>query len=98
LCDAPRVLAVSLHRHELESIAHVPGFQQFDRQTCLLPAYSHCESGPAFNPIHAISKPRPLHQAVKASGSLATFASQTIRPVASTTQMLELSSDTSIPP
>jgi len=37
------------------------------------------------------------NQAVSASGSLATFASRTIRPVASTTQTLELSSDTSIP-
>ena len=55
---------------------------------------SHCESGPASSPIRAISKPRPLHQA-KASGSLATLASRTIRPVASTTQRLELSSETS---
>src|ERR1700728_1454809 len=64
---------------------------------CFMPANSHCESGPASSPIRAISKPRSLHHAVKASGSLATLASRTIRPVASTTQMLELSSDTSIP-
>src|ERR1700722_9868228 len=38
LRDAARVLAVSLYRHQLESIAHVSGFQQFDRQTRLLHA------------------------------------------------------------
>ena len=36
LRNAARVLAVSLHRHELESSAHVSGLQQFDRQTRLL--------------------------------------------------------------
>jgi hypothetical protein len=38
LRDAARVLAVSLHRHQFESTAHVSGFQQFNRQTCLLHA------------------------------------------------------------
>jgi hypothetical protein len=43
------------------------------------------------------AKPRPPNQPISASGSLATFASRTIRPVTSTTQTLPLSNVTSIP-
>jgi hypothetical protein len=48
--------------------------------------------------IHAMwGTPRSRNQPINASGSLATFASRTIRPVASTTHTLLSSSDTSIP-
>ena len=63
----------------------------------LRPACSHCDKGPASSPISATSMPRPPSQAVSASGSLATLASRTVRPEASTTQMLLSFSDTSIP-
>jgi hypothetical protein len=63
----------------------------------LRPACSHWDNGPASRPIRTTSRPRPRNQAVKASGSLATFASRTILPVASTTHTLLSSSDTSIP-
>ncbi len=61
------------------------------------PTCSHWDKGPASSPIRATSMPDPRNQAVSASGSLATLASRTIRPVASTTQMLLSFSDTSIP-
>jgi hypothetical protein len=60
-------------------------------------AYSHCDRGPASSPIRSTAKPSDRNQAISASGSLATLPSRTILPVASTTQMLELSKDTSIP-
>jgi len=63
----------------------------------LRPACSHCDNGPASSPIRVTAKPSPPNQATSASGSLATFASRTIRPAASTTQMLLSFSDTSIP-
>ena len=62
-----------------------------------MPAYSHCDKGPASRPIRVTATSNLPNQPIKASGSLATFASRTIRPLASTTQMLALSSDTSIP-
>src|ERR1044071_1094288 len=62
-----------------------------------IPAYSHCESGPASSPIRVSVSPKWLNQSISASGSLATLASRMIRPVVSTTHRLELSNDTSIP-
>jgi hypothetical protein len=62
-----------------------------------MPAYSHCDSGPASNPIRETLTANLPNQAISASGSLATLASRTIRPPASTTHTLALSSDTSIP-
>jgi hypothetical protein len=60
-------------------------------------ANSHCDSGPASSPTRATSTPSRRNQATSASGSLATLASRTIRPVASTTHTLLSSSETSIP-
>jgi hypothetical protein len=63
----------------------------------LKPACSHCESGPASSPIRVIATPSPAKNPTSASGSLATLASRTILPVASTTHTLLRSSETSIP-
>jgi hypothetical protein len=41
--------------------------------------------------------PSPAKKPISASGSLATLASRTIRPIASTTHTLLRSSETSIP-
>ena len=60
-------------------------------------ACSHCESGPASSPIRVTVRPSWRTNPTSASGSLATLASRTILPVASTTHTLLRSSDTSIP-
>jgi len=61
------------------------------------PARSHCDKGPASRPMRVNGSPSIDRKPVNASGSLAIFASRTIRPVASTTQILLCSKDTSIP-
>jgi hypothetical protein len=61
------------------------------------PACSHWESGPASSPTRATATPSWRKNPTSASGSLATLASRTIRPVASTTHTLARSSETSIP-
>ncbi len=61
------------------------------------PACSHWDKGPASRPTRATSSPSPRNQAAKASGSLATLASRTICPVASTTHTLLSFSEKSIP-
>ena len=61
------------------------------------PACSHCDSGPASSPTRVTAIPSPARNATSVSGSLRTFASRTTLPVASTTQMLENSSETSMP-
>jgi hypothetical protein len=66
------------------------------KPACRIPAYSHCDSGPASNPILVSFKPSEANQAISACGSLATLASLTILPLPSTTQMLDRSNDTSI--
>jgi hypothetical protein len=92
------ILAVGLDRHCLERVPDVPGLEQFDRQPRFrMPAYSHCDSGPASSPICVTSSPRLRNHPIRTSGSLATLASRMIRPVASTTHGLALSNDTSIP-
>src|SRR3954449_1923095 len=48
-----------------------------------MPAYSHCDSGPASRPIRARLIPSPPNQAIRTAGWLATLASRTIRPLAS---------------
>src|SRR6266481_3619819 len=53
------------------------------------PACSHCDNGPASSPIRFTAKPSASKKATTASGSLATFASFTILPCASTTHTLE---------
>jgi hypothetical protein len=58
---------------------------------------SHCDSGPASSPTRASGTPSSRKNRTSASGSLATFASHTILPVASTTQTLLRSRETSIP-
>jgi len=58
---------------------------------------SHCESGPASSPIWVTATPSWCKNPTSASGSLATLASRTIRPVLSTTHTLLRSSETSIP-
>jgi len=60
------------------------------------PAWSHCDKGPASRPTRVTAMPSWPRKATSASGSLATLASRTIRPVASTTQTLLRSSDTLI--
>src|SRR4051794_29543779 len=59
--------------------------------------WSHCDKGPASRPMRTSGRLRPLRKVISASGSLATLASRTIRPVASTTHTLLCSNDTSIP-
>jgi hypothetical protein len=61
------------------------------------PACSHCDKGPASSPIRVTGTPTWPKKRTSASGSLATLASRTILPEASTTQTLLSSSDTSIP-
>ena len=61
------------------------------------PACSHCDNGPASSPIRVNKTPIRRKKRTSASGSLATFASRTIWPLASTTQTLLCSSETSIP-
>jgi hypothetical protein len=61
------------------------------------PTCSHCESGPASSPIRVTATPNWRKNPTSASGSLATLASRTTRPAASTTHTLLRSSDTSIP-
>ena len=61
------------------------------------PACSHCDKGPASRPMRVSATPSWPKNATSASGSLATLASRTIRPVASTTHTLLRSRETSIP-
>src|SRR5205085_5380151 len=61
------------------------------------PACSHCDRGPASNPIRLTPVSSPRKNRTRASGSLATFASRTILPTPSTTHTLLCSNDTSIP-
>jgi hypothetical protein len=61
------------------------------------PACNHCDSGPASRPTRVSGRPSSRKNRTSASGSLATFASRTIRPVASTTHTLLRSKETSIP-
>src|SRR5438270_13346059 len=61
------------------------------------PACSHCDRGPASNPIRVTPVSSPRKNRTRASGSLATFASRTILPRPSTTHTLLCSNDTSIP-
>jgi hypothetical protein len=58
---------------------------------------SHCDKGPASRPTRVSGTPSFRKKSTSASGSLATFASRMIRPVASTTHTLLRSSETSIP-
>jgi len=60
-------------------------------------ANNHCDNGPASSPTRARLTPSDANHEIKASGSLATLSSQMILPLASTTQTLEHSNDTSIP-
>src|SRR5262249_6079871 len=50
LGDATRILSIGLDRHCLECVPDVPGLEQLDGQS-RMPAYSHCDSGPASSPI-----------------------------------------------
>ncbi len=56
-----------------------------------------CDSGPAAGPIRHTANPTFLKNSTRASGSLATLTSRTIFPLASTTQKLLSSNETSIP-
>src|ERR1700761_8703538 len=92
LRNTARVRAIRLHRHRLKGITNVPGLQQLNRK----PRLTHARIQPLrqrasleADPCQAPSN--LLNQPIKASGSLATFASRTIRPPTSTTQMLALS-------
>src|SRR3954463_7494956 len=58
---------------------------------------AHQIKDPASRPMRTSGRLRPLRKVISASGSLATFASRTICPVASTMQRLLCSNDTSIP-
>jgi hypothetical protein len=58
---------------------------------------NHCESGPASSPTRVSGRPSRRKKSTSASGSLATLASRTILPVASTTHTLLRSKETSIP-
>src|SRR5262245_7512641 len=58
---------------------------------------SHCDNGPASNPIRLKRWARFFSTANKASGPLATFTSRTILPASSTMQMLVSLTETSSP-
>jgi hypothetical protein len=58
---------------------------------------SHCDKGPASRPTRVSGTPSSRKNRTSGSGSLGTLASRTIRPVASTTQTLLRSKETSIP-
>jgi hypothetical protein len=80
----PNHLALLLHR-------------DFCQPAASRPANSHCDSGPASRPIRDSTNGCARSQPISASGSLVTFASATMLPVASTMQTLDCSTDTSIP-
>ncbi len=61
------------------------------------PACSRCDSGPASSPTRVSGRPSRRRKPTSASGSLATLASRTILPLASTTHTLLRSKETSIP-
>src|SRR3954471_24628900 len=67
------------------------------KPAAFISAKSHCDNGLASTPVRAIGGPCAANQAISASGSLATLASFTILPWASTMHTLALSNDTSIP-
>jgi hypothetical protein len=61
------------------------------------PAWSHWLSGPASSPIRVTGRPSSRQNATSALGSLASLASRTILPLASRTQTLLCSKETSMP-
>src|SRR5690349_15303363 len=67
------------------------------RPASVRPACNHCDKGPASSPTRVNDRPSRRKKSTSASGSLATFASGMIRPVAPTTHTLLRSSETSIP-
>ena len=97
LRDSARVITVALDRHRLEGVMHMTGLQQFHRQAFFpSPHIAIATMGPP--PARCAQlQPSPRNQPIRFSGSLTTFASRTILPPASTTQILEASSETSIP-
>jgi hypothetical protein len=92
------ILAIRLHRHRLEGIAHVPRLQKLHRTPAWrIAANNHCDNGRASSSTRAkLTSREPSHK-IKASGSLATLSSATILPLASTTHTLAHSNDASIP-
>ena len=99
LGDAARVLAVGLDHHRRERRLHVPGLEQHRLEARPRSGRHAAIATAARPPARSGSPPRRARakKPTSASGSLATLASRTIRPVASTTHTLLCSSDTSIP-
>ena len=98
LGDAACVLAIRLNRHRLEGVTDTPRLKKLHLKTRFLKtSIKPLREGARLSPMRAASKPKDRKNKIKASGSLATFASRTILPVPSTTQTLEASNDTSIP-
>src|SRR5258707_2986632 len=59
LCKPTRILAVRLHRHRRQCRLHMPRLQQ-NGPACVSPECSHCDNGPASNPIRSTGKPSSL--------------------------------------
>ena len=98
LCDPAGILAVSLHRHRLERIADVSGLQQFYRK----PSLAHRRIQPLRQRTGLQPDPRHRKANLAEPGDQCRWLAgnlrpRTIRPDASTTHTLELSSDTSVP-
>ena len=76
----------------------MPGLKQLDGEPRIPQArVEPLRQWTRLEPDPARGNARSANQRANASGSLATFASRTIHPVASTTQTLDCSSETSIP-
>jgi hypothetical protein len=97
LRDASDIFTIGLDRHGFEGVAHVARLKQLDGeagfgQTGIKPL----RKGAASKPILDSDRPRFENQTMNASGSLATIASQTIKPSTSTTRTLDCSNETSM--
>jgi hypothetical protein len=98
LGDAARVPAVGLDHHGRERRLDVPGLQQHRLEPGLGKALVEpLRQGPGLEADAGQRQTELTKRRTSASGSLATLASRTIRPVLSTTHTLLRSSDTSIP-
>jgi hypothetical protein len=98
LRNPARIVAIRLHRHGLERLAHMPRLQQLHGK----PGRLHRRKQPLRqrpglqpDPLKAEAKrTEPGDQRLRLAGHL---ASRKILPLASTTHTLEHSNDTSIP-
>src|SRR5262249_24028292 len=92
LRDTARIVAVCLINLRLQHRPYVPRFNTDHRQLCFGESTealkSHCDIGPASNPIRLNWYAGLFSTANSVSGSLAILTSRTILPVSSTMQTL----------